>query len=91
LRKLLRRLITAASIIVAIIAALDQLGRAPADRDWHGAVLGIPYDFRFPSLARALQRLWSREDERMIVPTVFGVGWTVNLYQVVRRMGLLIA
>jgi hypothetical protein len=46
----------------------------------HGKIFGlVPYDLRPPSLARARERLWNARDERFIVPTVFGVGWTVNL------------
>ena len=46
----------------------------------HGKFLGlIPYDVRPPSLARLRERLWNPRDERFLVPTFFGVGWTVNL------------
>ena len=46
----------------------------------HGKLFGfVPYDLRPPSLARIRERLWSARDERFLVPTVFGVGWTVNL------------
>ena len=91
MRKKLRRLTTLGTLIIAAIALLDQLGRAPEDRDWHGVVLGVPYDFRPPSLARLVERIWNADDERVLVPTVVGVGWTVNLYQLRRRALLLIA
>lgn len=46
----------------------------------HGQILGlVPYDFRAPSLARLRERLWNPQAERFVVPTFFGVGWTVNL------------
>ncbi len=46
----------------------------------HGEIFGlVPYDFRPPSLARARETFWNTEDERFLVPTMFGVGWTVNL------------
>ena len=46
----------------------------------HGQILGlVPYDFRAPSLARLREKLWNSQDERFVVPTFFGVGWTVNL------------
>jgi hypothetical protein len=46
----------------------------------HGELLGlVPYDFRFPSLRRVGLRLWNAEDRRFVVPTIFGVGWTLNL------------
>ncbi|MGA7987550.1 MAG: DUF5808 domain-containing protein [Candidatus Dormiibacterota bacterium] len=31
-----------------------------------------------PTFERARQRLWNPSDRRILVPTVFGVGWTVN-------------
>jgi Family of unknown function (DUF5808) len=39
----------------------------------------VPYDFRLPTLARVRETFWNTEDERFLVPTLFGVGWTVNL------------
>jgi hypothetical protein len=46
----------------------------------HGKIFGlVPYDLRPPSLARTRERLWNARDGRFVVPTVFGVGWTVNL------------
>jgi hypothetical protein len=43
-----------------------------------GRFLGIPYDFRFPTLARVRERMWNREDPRIFTPRVYGAGWTVN-------------
>ncbi len=61
------------------IAALVRELRLPADeRTWHGRILYVPYDFRLPTLERVRDRLWSPDDERLLVPQVFGVGWTVN-------------
>ena len=46
----------------------------------YGNILGLfPYDARPPSLARLRERLWNPRDERFLVPTFFGVGWTANL------------
>jgi hypothetical protein len=44
----------------------------------HGKILGVPYDFRPPTLARIRERMWNREDPRVITPRVFGAGWTIN-------------
>jgi hypothetical protein len=85
------RIITTVMIVLAIVAILDQLGRQPEDRDWNGRVVGVPYDFRMPSINRLLERVWNPNDERIIVPQVFGLGWTVNLYQLKRRIQLLVA
>jgi hypothetical protein len=85
------RLIVLAGVFLAVVSILDQLGRRPEDRDWHGRILGVPYDYRIPTVARVRASLWNPEDERIIVPLVFGIGWTLNLYQLKRRAQLLIA
>lgn len=52
----------------------------------HGKIFGlVPYDLRLPTLARTRQTLWNREDERFLVPTLFGAGWSVNLRSVPRH------
>jgi hypothetical protein len=52
----------------------------------HGKIFGlVPYDLRFPTLARARQALWNGEDERFLVPIFLGVGWGVNVRSATRR------
>lgn len=53
-----------------------------------GTFLGIPYDWRPPTWARIKERMWNRDDPRILTPQAFGWGWSVNLYQVLRRVGL---
>lgn len=91
MRGVLRWLIRIAGIVLVTVALLDQLGRPPEGRDWHGQVLGVPYDFRLPTLDRLRARLWNPGDERVLTPNVFGMGWSVNLYQLRRRLQLLVA
>ncbi len=46
----------------------------------HGKIFGLmPYGLRVPSLRRARRTFWSLKERRFLVPTFFGVGWTVNL------------
>jgi len=45
----------------------------------------VPYDVRPLSLARLREGLWNPRDERFLVPTFFGVGWTVNLRRTPRH------
>lgn len=86
-----KRAVVGTGLVLFMVSLLDQLGRRPADRDWHGAVLGVPYDYRRPTVSSLRERFWNPDDERIFTPHVFGIGWSVNLYQVVRRAGLLIA
>jgi uncharacterized protein DUF5808 len=74
---------------LAAIAVIDQLSRPSEERTWEGEVLGlVPYDFRMPTMDRVRQRWWNPDDQRLFVPQVFGVGWTINLaraFALVRR------
>ncbi|MGA2432914.1 MAG: DUF5808 domain-containing protein [Acidimicrobiales bacterium] len=51
----------------------------PEDKE----VLGVPYDWRRPTVARAKSRMWNAEDPRMFPPKSFGAGWTINFYWLV--------
>jgi Family of unknown function (DUF5808) len=67
-------------------AVATELRKPAHERTWHGKIAGrIPYDLRRPTLARVHERLWNTGDRRILVPTVFGVGWTVNLRQLLKR------
>jgi uncharacterized membrane protein len=51
----------------------------------HGELVGfIPYDFRMPTLERAKERTWNPRSSRILTPTTFGVGWSVNLGRLAR-------
>jgi hypothetical protein len=70
------------AISVALLGAalISELRKPAGERTWEGRIARkIPYDLRRPTLARIRQRLWNPADRRILVPTVFGVGWTVNL------------
>jgi hypothetical protein len=46
--------------------------------DIQGRALGVmPYDFRLPTVAKVLRRLY-QPGGPMFVPKVFGAGWTLN-------------
>ncbi len=45
--------------------------------DIQGRYLGIPYDWRYPRLARFARRLWN-PDGPVFSPKAFGWGWTLN-------------
>ena len=85
-----RRIVKLAAFAVTVAAIVEQL-RLPADqRTWEGRVGGlVPYDFRVPTLERAKSRWWNPQDDRLFVPTVFGVGWTINAARLGRVLGLL--
>ena len=53
-----------------------------------GTFLGLPYDFRWPSLARFRERLWNPYDRRLFTPKAFGWGLDLNFYELLCRLGL---
>lgn len=54
-----------------------------------GTFLGVPYDLRWPTRAVLRQRFWNPKDQRLFTPHVLGWGWSVNLYELGRRLGWL--
>jgi Family of unknown function (DUF5808) len=53
-----------------------------------GEVFGlVPYDFRLPSLDRTRLHTWNPSSSRILTPTTFGVGWTLNLGRLARIIG----
>lgn len=53
-----------------------------------GTFLGIPYDWRKPTWAVIKERSWNPKDRRIFTPHVFGWGWSINFYQLLRKLGL---
>jgi len=53
-----------------------------------GRFLGIPYDWRRPTVSRAKSRWWNDDDRRVFTPRAFGWGYAVNLAEVARRLRL---
>jgi hypothetical protein len=51
-----------------------------------GMFWGIPYDWRRPSLSRMRERVWNPNDRRLFTPKSFGWGYTINLYELMRRI-----
>ena len=74
--------------LATIVAAVVRELRLPADRrTWHGKLLDfVPYDFRRPTVARARHAMWSPDDPHLLMPRVFGIGWTLNLGRLSRQL-----
>jgi hypothetical protein len=69
--------VAGAALVGAAVAT--ELRKPKAERTWHGRVAGVPYDLRPPTVERLRARVWAPENPALLVPHVFGVGWTVNL------------
>lgn len=79
------KLIRTVGLILVVAAVVDQMRRPADERTWTGSILVFPYDFRIPTVDRVMERWWNPDDERLFTPEVFGVGWSVNLFQAVKR------
>ncbi len=75
----LLRAAVAAFAVAAVIHAYRQ--KQPA-----GRFANVPYDFRFPTIERFKSRFWNPEDPRVFTPNVFGVGWSINAYQLLKAV-----
>ena len=53
-----------------------------------GTWLGMPFDWRKPTVARLRERWWNPDDRRLFTPKTFGWGYDVNLYEATRRLRL---
>lgn len=70
------RLLGMAAVAYAVYL---ELRKPPEERTWNGKIGEfVPYEFRIPTVSRVMSRVWNPDDERILMPTIFGVGWTVN-------------
>ena len=76
-------------LLVVAAAIGNELRKPSDDRPWHDRLFGVlPYVFRPPTLARVRQTLWNPQQNRILVPQAFGVGWSINVGGLLRRLGL---
>jgi hypothetical protein len=61
-------------------AIREQLCLPPAERTWQGQIIGIPYDFRWPTIERIQEKMWNKNTSCILMPHLFGVGWSINFY-----------
>ena len=74
---------------IASIFTFGAVIYAIRTRQSHGTYLGVPFEFRVPTRRRFKERFWNPDDSRMVTPHFFGVGWSLNAYQLAKRLRLL--
>ncbi len=80
-------LLRLATLGLTAAAIMQELRKPAPERQWHGRVARfVPYDFRFPTPERIRSAWWNPDSEQILMPQVFGVGWTVNLGRVFRLL-----
>ncbi len=78
------------TLVLAAIGALvgaavaKELGKPSEDRTWHGRILGLPYDFRPPTPAKVLAEFWDPDNDALLTPHSFGIGYGLNLARLLR-------
>jgi len=76
-----------AGLALVAAAVYQELSKPREERRWHGRIADfVPYDFRLPTAARIRQRLWNPDDPRLLTEHVFGVGWAINFYTLLRKL-----
>ncbi len=50
-----------------------------------GRFLGLPYDWRRPSLERIRGRAWDPANPKLFVPKAYGWGYSLNFARLLRR------
>ena len=50
-----------------------------------GTFLGVPYDWRPPTVARYKERMWNPDESRLIVPRAWGWGYDINFARLLGR------
>lgn len=83
------RLIQAAVITITLAAVCQELEKPKEERQWHGKVGFIPYDFRLPTIERFKESYWNPDDSRIFTPEALGIGWAINFYALLEKMRLI--
>ena len=80
IRHALRNLARLTGLLLLVASIVRELRLPKQERTWHGVVFGkVPYDLRPPTFDRLKAVIWNPQNAHVVVPTAFGVGWTLNL------------
>lgn len=83
------RLVQTAAVTVTLAAICQELEKPAEERQWHGKVSFIPYDFRLPTLERIKEAYWNPHDERVFTERVLGIGWAINFYALLENLRIM--
>jgi hypothetical protein len=86
-RRRIYRVVQLTLIALVALAIAQELRKPGYRRTWHGKVLLVPYDFRLPTWERIKETYWNPYESHILVPMVFGLGWTVNLFSLFENLG----
>jgi len=83
------RLIQATVITITLAAVCQELEKPKEERQWHGKVGLIPYDFRLPTIRRFKESYWNPDDSRIFTSEVFGIRWAINFYTLMEKLRII--
>ncbi len=79
-----------AADVTALANTVGEAGAAATTGEpRHRRFGGIPIDLTPPTAERIAYTWWNPRDERIFVPRVFGLGWSVNVGAVAVKLGLI--
>jgi hypothetical protein len=79
----IERVVAVAGAALVGAAVVSELRKPATERTWQGRLVGVPYDLRPPTLQKLRAAVWNPDNPALLVPHVFGVGWTVNVARLV--------
>jgi hypothetical protein len=83
------RIVEAAVLTVALAAICQELEKPKEEREWHGRVGLIPYDFRFPTFERIKRGYWNPDSTEIFSPDVWGIGWAINFHALLGKLRII--
>jgi hypothetical protein len=82
----LNLLVLAGASALVGAAVAKELGQPAEDRTWHGRIAGLPYDFRPPTLDRIRAEFWNPDNDSLLTPHAFGIGYGLNFARLAREL-----
>ena len=70
-----------------LLFAVATVAYAVKSKSTHGRFLGVPFEWRIPSINEIRVTLWNPASDRLFVPTIFGIGWILNTHELLKRLG----
>ena len=83
------RLVQTAAITVAVAAICQELEKPSEERQWHGKVGFVPYDFRLPTLEIIKRAYWNASEDRVFTQRAFGIGWAINFHALLENLRIM--
>jgi len=89
MKELIFKAVAVAAVGLVTAAVINEMGKPKKARQGHGRVAGfVPYDLRRPTGEAIWRGFWNPDDSRVFTPAFFGIGWTLNLWALLEKLGV---